>query len=442
MSAKRKRPHSESEITFDGACLLLETILNGDTRQRILTDLSKSRDFTKALLRLRDSMRRGVFKADSDHHLDRIIKTFDRQTAQDGFHVLHDWDGNADKLNEDIIPLDVLHYILRGSGVEPATKNILAILLDYYFVYVLALLSLRVWSEGDVDDNLDRLSQLLRDLQGPAGSGQKFAENAETLILIATSHFEPDINAYERLLAKVKILNPSHQARIALVHAAILASHLRHGLQGLYGKDIASMRDDNVPDYPWLCFSLATLMKAYARMHDENIHGIEREKIVEGILNGLSPDARAFVGKPPVSLSAYEAERSHFRELFHRYKQDLFHEFELHRPSDRDYSPMSFTFNFPHNLLKAVVVDALLRGEPWNLTLNDLLTGVPRGEQIGQLRERLARTLMAYANASPEMVRGRAVPAISYDPYSGLRNFAKTIGIIKERNLTEKSQSD
>jgi hypothetical protein len=206
---------------------------------------------------------------------------------------------------------------------------------------------------------------------------------------------------------------------------------LRHGFQGFYGRDIAAMRDDNVPEYR--CFSLSTLMKAYVRMHDENIRGIEREKIVEGLLNGLSPDARAFSGKPPASLTAFEDEHSEFRRLFRKYSPDLLQEFEGNRPSDRDYSPMSLTFNFPHNVLKAVVVDALGREEPWSLTLNDLLTGIPRGEPFGRLREKLARTLAGYARSSPEMVRGRPVPAISYHPQSGVKNFAKTIGIIKKQ---------
>jgi hypothetical protein len=87
-----------------------------------------------------------------------------------------------------------------------------------------------------------------------------------------------------------------------------------------------------------------------------------------------------------------------------------------------------------------VVVDALRRGEPWKLTINDLLTGIPRGEQIGELRERLARILMDYARSSPEIVRGRPVPAISYDPQLGLRNFAKTIGIVKTNSSLQAMQ--
>jgi hypothetical protein len=417
-------------VTFDGACCLLEAALTANTRRQALIDLSKSKN--KPLLRLRESMRSGVLRAGPEQlHFDRIVKPFERRTAEEGFHVLHDWDGKADRLNDDIIPVDVLNYVLREINVESFERSVLAILLDYYFVYVLALLSLSVWAEGNADLNLDRLSEILRRLQGPNGSGQKFAENAETLILIATSHFEPDTGAYERLLRKVRALSPPHQVQIALVHAAILSGHLRHGFQGLYRKDIAAMRDDNVPDYLWLCFALSTLMQAYARMHDENIVGIERQKIVEGLLNGLSPDPRAFLGKPPASLAAYEMDLAGFRLMFHKYREDLFEEFESHRPSE-DYSPMSFTFNFPHNLLKAVVIDALGRGKPWNLTLNDLLTGIPR-EGRGQPKAMLARTLVGYARSSPEMVGGRLVPAIDYDSQAGLQNYAKTTGIIKKQ---------
>jgi hypothetical protein len=435
MSKHKSRP-AEREISFDAVCLLLETALTGETRQKILADISKSRGLREALARLRDGMRSHIFKAGGDQlDLRKTVKTFDNRTRQDGFHVLQDWDGKAERLNEEIIPVDVLHYFMSQSeprSIGDSERQVLAILLDYYLVYVLAVLALRAWDEGSANSNFDKLNHLVQELQGPHGSGQKFAENAETLIFIATSHFEPDIKAYERLLAKVRTLDDSHRLNIALVHAAILGSHLRHGFQDLYNKDLALMREDNGPDYPWLCFSLATLMRVYARMHDEGVHGPERERVVEALLNGLSPDARAFVGRLPAALAACEAEHSEFVKLFNRYRQDLFEAFERHRPSNETYSPISFNFNFPHNLLKAVVVDALVRAAPWDLTLNDLLTGIPRGERISKLRVTLAETLMGYARSSPDRIRGRLVPVITYDPASGLRNFAKTLHIIKE----------
>jgi hypothetical protein len=187
------------------------------------------------------------------------------------------------------------------------------------------------------------------------------------------------------------------------------------------------MRRDNEPDYPWLCFALSTLMNAYSRMREEGTEGVERDRIVEGLLNGLTPDARAFVGTPPASLTAYEEERREFSRLFRHHQQALLAEFELQRPSEGDYSPISFFFNFSHNLVKGMVVDALFRGTPWNLTLNDLLTGFPRGDTLGESRKKLAETLMAYARSSPDTIRGRPVPAVVYDPRAGWRAFADAV---------------
>ena len=431
MATKHKKgSRSETKVSFDDACQVLETILGGETRREILDYISKSKNFSKSLSRLRDGMRSNLFKAGGKQvYLDKFIKQFDDRTRQDGFHVLHDWDGKADKLNEETIPVDVVTYLLAAGTVHPE-KQVLAILLDYYFLYVLALMTLRSW-DGNADENADRLNRLLGDLQGPNGSGQQFTENAETLMLVATSHFEPDETAYGRLLDKVRSWSESHRVKIALAHAAILGSHLRFGLEASYGRDIVALRDDNVPDYPWLCFAAATLLQAYSRMHDEGIQGTEREQVVEGILNSLTPDPRAFVGKPPASLAASEDERSQVPQLLGKHGRDLFEECRSHRPSPDRYSPISFFFNFPHNILKGIVVHSLLHGEVSGLTMNDLLTGILRDDQLGESRTRLARTLMEYARSSPDTIRGRPTPAVIYDPSTGLRFFVKTMGVIK-----------
>jgi hypothetical protein len=341
--------------------------------------------------------------------------------------VLHDWDGKADKLNEDTIPIEVANYAMEHCGPGPSEKTVLTVLLDYYLFYVLALLALRAWDEGDANENLDRVSGLLGALQGPSGSGQRFVDDAETLILVAVSHFEPDVRAYDRLLDKVKSLNEAHRTNLALAHSAILASHLRFGFEATYGRDILEMRKDNAPDYPWLLAALGTLMSRYARMVEQDVHGGERDRIVEGLLNGLTPDPRAFVGKPPASLAASEEQRSRFGELFEKHRPGLLEEFERLRPSEEAYSPVSFFFNFPHNLLKGVVIDALLQGEPWKLSLNDLLTGIPRGGTPSESRTRLAKTMMGYARQSPDRIRGRLVPVIVYDPRAGRRAFTDTL---------------
>ena len=250
--------------------------------------------------------------------------------------------------------------------------------------------------------------------------------------LIATSHFEVVERGYDRLLRRVKTLNHAHQTNIALGHASSMGSHLRFGFEATYGRDTISMRNDNVADYPWLCFALVTVMREYTRLHDEGREGPERHAVVEAIVNGLSPDARAFVGEPPASLSTAEAERAEFRDAFFAHRSSLLAECERHRPVDGAYSPLSFFFNFSHNVLKGTIVDALLRGEPWPVAFNDMLTGLDTtaGEAAAtsdadrvDRREQLARTLMDYAREHPDRIGGRMMPVIVYDPRAGHRAF-------------------
>jgi hypothetical protein len=169
--------------------------------------------------------------------------------------------------------------------------------------------------------------------------------------------------------------------------------------------------------------------------------------------NGLSPDARAFVGAPPASLSRAEVERAEFRDAFLAHRSDLLAEFERFRPVDGTFSPLSFFFNFSHNVVKGTIVDALLRGEPWPIAFNDMLTGLPqvrpkadatyelkadatcelKADATDELkadatdetdpREELARTLMTYARENPDRIRGQLMPVIVYDPRAGNRAF-------------------
>jgi hypothetical protein len=238
-------------------------------------------------------------------------------------------------------------------------------------------------------------------------------------MLIATSHFELEERGYHVLLERVRTLNHDHRVKVALGHSVSMGCHLRFGFEATYARDTSVMRDDNVADYPWLCFSVATLMKAYAG-------GDRGEPIVEGLLNGLSADARALVGEAPSSLSRCESERAEFRETFHRFRDELLPRFERYRPVEQSYSPLSFFFNFSHNVIKGTVVDALLRGKPWPLTFNDLLTQEPRGESA-ESQQALATTLMGYARSAPDRIRGRLMPVIVYDPSAGRQAFGITM---------------
>ena len=351
---------------------------------------------------------------------DGFAADFDRRTRADGFHVLHDWDGKADRVNPDTIPVDVLNYLIAIGGAGPPDPAVVAILLDYYLFNILCLLSLRIWDAGGADDNLQRLGRLLEGLQSRDGSGHRFASHAGTLILIATAHFELVERGYQSLLEKVMMLNRVHRATIALDHAGSMGCHLRFGYEATYGRDTVLMRNDNVADYPWLSFALATLIDEYTASRDE--------AVAEGLLLGLSPDALAFVKTPP------------FAERFAAYRDELVERFEAFRPADGAYSPLSFFFNFSHNVVKGIVVDALRRGLACTVSLNDLLTATDESRRTqpwqppqtntdehgpaSSQKISLATTLMGYARRSPDRIAGRLMPAIVYDPRAGRQAFA------------------
>jgi hypothetical protein len=174
-------------------------------------------------------------------------------------------------------------------------------------------------------------------------------------------------------------------------------------------------------------------MEDYQSLRDAGIEGIGRDRIVEALLNALTPDANALIGDhPPVSLSSCAAERIRFRDLFLRHRRDLIGEFERFRPTERAYSPLSLLFNFSHNVLKGMVVDALLRGEASALSLNDLLTGISDGGPKAEARQTVVNTLFGYAQASPDRIRGQLTPAIIYDPSCGREAFSVTMRKIRE----------
>jgi hypothetical protein len=412
------------DLSFADACELVESALSGHVRHQIVGDLlGGSNARGRALVRLRDSMRANVWRtASTQISLERFVSRYDSLTRADGFHAIHDWNGKADAVNPDTIAVDVVNFVIENRGGEPPDRAVVAIALDYYFVYLLAMLTLRVWDEGDANTNLDRVDRLLDQLQGSGGSGQRFADNAATLLLIATSHFELDDGAYDRLLDRSRTLNRAHRRALALIHAASLGAHLRFGFDVTYGRDMASMRRDNGVDYRWLLFALATLIEDYAALPQEE--SAVRRSVVEALVGGLSPDPAAFVEDCPACLSASAAERTRFAELFHRHRQELVQEFDAYRPSERAYSPLSFSFNFSHNIVKGIVIDALIWRAPSHVTLNDLLRASAAGAPDGEAKKKVTATLASYARASPDTIRGRPWPVITYDPRAGRQFFS------------------
>jgi hypothetical protein len=416
------------DIPFEQTCAIVGSALRGSARREIVDEFAGAKTLAAALTPLRDAMRSNTFRVRGHQiFLERALSSYDGRTRAEGFHILHDWDGVAQQTNPDIIPIDVLHFVAEQRGAEPASRAELAILLDYYFMHVLALLTMRIWDSGDADENLAAVDGLLAELQGPNGSGQRFADNAATLMLIGTSHYEPEEWGYDRLLTRVRSLNERHQFEIGVSHAQSMGCHLRFGFEAQCGRDTLALRDDNVADYPWLCFALAATMREYSRLADADSGGEHRLVVEEALLNGLTPDARAFIGVPPPSLSRSESDRLRFAEGFARHQATLLEAFQNFRPSESAYSPLSFYFNFSHNVVKGAVVDALIWGEAWDVSLNDLLTSRLRPALEAGSQQLLATTLMGYARSNPDRIRGRLMPVIVYDPQAGRRAFTVAV---------------
>ena len=387
--------------------------------------------------------------------LDGFVRDFDVRTREEGFHVLHSWNHREHLFTRENTPVLMLDRFAEEWSPARATPRVQALLLDHYFFYVLAVMAMRAWDEGDPNENLDRVTGLLRHLQGPHGSGHQFVARAETLILMAISHFHPDESAYPRLLEKIRTLDRAHRVHFALAEAAILGSHLRWGFAVLYRRDLGRMRSDNVGDYPWLLFSVATLMEEYVRLRGEDGgsrsgRADRRARVLEGLIDGLTPDPWAFTGAPPEALRPYEEEHAGFREGFAEHREDLLEEFERLRPGREAYSPLSFHCNFPHNAIMAKVSIQLADENAPNLPMDAMFTragawhqdgagsGEPAeesGPDVDPRRadpaafvsanhpEALARYLMAYSGASPERLGRRGARLIIYDPNVGLRYY-------------------
>ena len=260
-------------VSFDRACALLETALDGAARREIVAALSDAKDFGHALRRLRgahagprvEGRRAGI-------DLDEVVAKYDRRTRQDGFHVLHDWDGKADHVNDDIIPVDVLDYLAAQRGARAAGR---ARARDPARLLLPAPPGAAARSVSGTTAIPTRTSigstRCFAQLQGPDGSGQRFVDDAETLILIATSHFEI-VGAGIRRAARARADARTARTRLndrawprRRAWAAICASASRR----TYGRDTrGACATTTLPTIRGCVSRWSTVMREYARLRE------------------------------------------------------------------------------------------------------------------------------------------------------------------------------
>ena len=106
---------------FADACALLDAALTTDFRRRLVDEIPRGKGLGDALGRLRHAFRSHALNADRQRiDLAPIVARYDKQTRKEGFHVLHDWDGKADHVNRDTIPVDVLNFLINQRATSPA----------------------------------------------------------------------------------------------------------------------------------------------------------------------------------------------------------------------------------------------------------------------------------------------------------------------------------
>lgn len=423
-----------AQLRFVNACAVLESALDSPLRRDVAAAAAKQKSMRHGLDYLAERMRSHTWRAgEHEARLGTVIDELDRATRAEGLHVLHDWNGKEDRVTDDSIAVDALKFAAEHIGNRPAGAAALAVALDYYFLYLLALVAMRSWDGDEPGASLDRVTRLVGHLQGPHGSGQRFANDAETLLLIATSHFEPSEAGYDRLLARARALPESNRLAMALTHAQAMGGHLRFGYEVTYGKDFKAMRDDNGADYPWLLFGLAELMDQYARNKERDAPSAVRIPVVEGLINGLTPDPASILGRPVSWFAPQQAELERFLATLDEYRAELLPAMEVHRPRDHGYWPIALFFNFSQNVLKGAVVDAMFREAPAPIGLNEMFGGEMRDAADAEARAALARRLTAYARIQPDTIRGRLSPVIVYDPVVGRQHFGGAIRALKSR---------
>jgi hypothetical protein len=410
------------------ALALLERVLAPGVRAELVDSFMRGGKGGSAVLgRLRRAMAsHSLGAAGEGVALDKVVRRLDQRTRQDGFHVLHNWNPSTHRFTDDIVPVLMLERYERAVGARPVERVSVSLLLDYYLVHLLTLGAMRAWDDADPDSALERTHALLQALQGEHGSGHRFVADAETLVIYALSQFHPDEQAYDRQIERISGLRSTRQVAFARPSAGVLGAHLRWGFWLMYGRDVLSMRRDNVGDYPWLLRSVGTLLKEWVRAHEADEPAPDREGVVGALLQGLAADPWAFTGKVPDALTAHAGEHAEVRALLEAHVADLLTELEAHRPTKEAYAPLSLHFNFPHNALVAILSLALATGAPQPRPLNDLFERDREGGLV-----RLALDLTEYSGVV-DRLGAQGARLVAYDPFSGMRSFTLTADTLRK----------
>ena len=184
-------------ITYADACEQIGGLLQSDARAAILDAVIGAGDGAGSAAGLCRAMRAHRFPTGHDPiSLRRIVDSLDARSRREGLYVLHPWSVSAQSHPREIAPVLMAEYCERLGLPADRDRAMFALLLDHYLLAILSLLALRAWDTGDPNHNLDTITQLIDELQGPHGCGHAFIQDAETLLVLAVSYYHPDEDCY------------------------------------------------------------------------------------------------------------------------------------------------------------------------------------------------------------------------------------------------------
>ena len=173
------------------------------------------------------------------------------------------------------------------------------------------------------------------------------------------------------LLARVRTLNRAHRARSRSATPSSMGSHLRFGFEATYGRDTVVMRDDNVADYPWLCFALVTVMQEYERRRQAQA---STRRPTDRAADRSDPQRvdgrRARVHRPAAArrCQPHEADAAAFASAVHGRIARSARGVRALPARRRRVFAAGVLLQLLAQRLKGTVVDALLWGEPWDVS--------------------------------------------------------------------------
>jgi hypothetical protein len=405
-------------VSLNDAFVLLEHALHPAMRVEILDAVPSRRGYATAMEAMRKRMRAHTFPTSgSVIALEPMVRDLDRRTTAEGFHALQSWDYRAHHFVGEPTAILMLNRVAGRGAPAIAERTVLATLSDQYFLWILGLVALRAWDEGDPNENLNRVTALLGLLKTSSDGAPVFVENAALLLLLAVSQYHPQEKAYSNLLDRVRSLDDRHRAQVALCSAATLGGHLRWGFRFMYHQDYQRMRDDNIVDYPWLLFAVETLLEQYCEAVDRGASDSDVAMIAAALMNGLTADPWILVDEQSLSSEVHRSWRRRVCDRIGQCSQRLLTHVAAHRPDLKAYSPLSFEYNFLHNVIVGMIEVATTQGASPG-SLDSLLTAV--GDEATPVLGS-ARRLARYAACAAQAAGGP--PLIVYDSFNSSKYF-------------------